>query len=280
MVKVKFINDRDSLEKLRDNYSKYYTKDGSYSWGQVEMVLEDPDFYVIFDRTSDMVYKEEYKNNGLLFNVEPQMYRSSSNFGIWEDPPKNMFRLKRYFNVFWSVGSYRFLKEHKIEKTQMLSSVMTDKIQCNGQKKRFMFLKSLDSLPYFNHYGKGNFSQFMTHYRGEIENKADGLFPYKYTYAAENCQEENYFTEKIIDAILSECLCFYWGCPKLHEHIDPRTFIYLDLNDYNKSLLIVQKAILDCEWEQRIDAIRVEKQRILDKMSILPVLDRMFAGGL
>ena len=56
--------------------------------------------------------------------------------------------------------------------------------------------------------------------------------PYRYTIAVENSAHDNYFTEKIIDALLSECLPFYWGCPNFATHIDPRAFITLPLNDF------------------------------------------------
>ena len=107
-----------------------------------------------------------------------------------------------------------------------------------------------------------------------IFQKDDGLMPYKYTIACENCSEPGYFTEKLADAILSECLCFYWGCPNLEEYIDGDAFVRLDLDNFEGSMEIVKRAIVEDWWVKRIDIIRREKKKILEEIGFFPRLKK------
>ncbi|RKF17201.1 hypothetical protein D6850_00595 [Roseovarius spongiae] len=50
--------------------------------------------------------------------------------------------------------------------------------------------------------------------------KAEGLAPYRYSVVIENVRERNYFTEKIIDAVLCETVPIYWGCPNIGDFLD------------------------------------------------------------
>ena len=50
--------------------------------------------------------------------------------------------------------------------------------------------------------------------------KSDGLAPYRYSVVIENVREPNYFTEKLIDALLCQCVPIYWGCPNIGDFID------------------------------------------------------------
>ena len=105
-----------------------------------------------------------------------------------------------------------------------------------------------------------------------------GIFPYRYTIAAENNAETNYATEKIWDAVLGECLCFYWGCPNLEELLDPEAFVRLPLEDVEESRRIVTRAIQDGERERRLPAILREKRRLLDEAQLFPSLARTIHG--
>lgn len=55
--------------------------------------------------------------------------------------------------------------------------------------------------------------------------KAEGLAPYRYSLVIENAQEKNYFTEKLIDALLMKTVPIYWGCPNIAEFFDIRGMI-------------------------------------------------------
>ena len=125
-------------------------------------------------------------------------------------------------------------------------------------------------------FGNGNKSNWNNH-KGTLPYhcKDNGLFPYKYTFNAENNSINNYYTEKIIDAILSECLIFYNGCPNIKEFLDERVFVWLDLEDFEKDYQIIKKAIEGDLWSERIEFIRKEKNRILDELQFFPRLEKI-----
>ena len=53
-----------------------------------------------------------------------------------------------------------------------------------------------------------------------FERKADGLAPYRYSVVIENVREPDYFSEKLIDALLCLTVPIYWGCPNVHDYFD------------------------------------------------------------
>ncbi|MDR9393873.1 MAG: glycosyltransferase family 10 [Roseovarius sp.] len=58
--------------------------------------------------------------------------------------------------------------------------------------------------------------------------KAEGLAPYRYSLVIENVRERNYFTEKLVDAILCQCVPIYWGCPNIGDFLDPDAMVICD----------------------------------------------------
>lgn len=50
--------------------------------------------------------------------------------------------------------------------------------------------------------------------------KAEGLAPYRFSVVIENVRERNYFTEKLLDAILCDTVPVYWGCPNIGDFLD------------------------------------------------------------
>ena len=61
-----------------------------------------------------------------------------------------------------------------------------------------------------------------------FDSKADGLAPFRFSVIIENVRERNYFTEKLVDAILCETVPIYWGCPNIGDFIDPACMIQCD----------------------------------------------------
>lgn len=50
--------------------------------------------------------------------------------------------------------------------------------------------------------------------------KSDGLTPYRYSIVIENAREQNYFSEKLIDALVCDTVPIYWGCPNIEDFLD------------------------------------------------------------
>ena len=86
--------------------------------------------------------------------------------------------------------------------------------------------------------------------------KSDGLLPYRYSVIIENIQEPNYFTEKLIDAVLCETVPIYWGCPNLDKFMDVSGMILCrDAEEIRQAL---QHASPE-DYQKRLPALRAVK---------------------
>ena len=50
-----------------------------------------------------------------------------------------------------------------------------------------------------------------------IEEKQEGLAPYRFSVVIENCREPGYFSEKLMDCLLCRTIPIYWGAPDVAE---------------------------------------------------------------
>jgi hypothetical protein len=113
---------------------------------------------------------------------------------------------------------------------------------------------------------------------GELHRKADGLLPYKYTFAAENSLEPNYFTEKLLDALLCETLPFYDGCPNLELFVDRDAFVRVDMTRPEDALSVIRESIDSDLWSGRRDVLRSERERLIIDMNPLEVARKLIHG--
>lgn len=86
-----------------------------------------------------------------------------------------------------------------------------------------------------------------------FDKKAEGLAPYRYSVVIENVQEQNYFSEKLVDAVLCNTVPIYWGCPNLDRFMDPAGIIQC------ASLADIQAAVQaasDADFQARLPQIQ------------------------
>ena len=232
------------------------TKNGYDRWNSIRVVDENPDYWVIINSPPPDVYYDASRT--ILFQMEPNMKSRPDIWGEWSNPRKEDF-LKvidhdnDYNNVEWHISTtFDFLKTQPIQKDVSLdkrvSTILSNKYKDEGQVKRIDFVKYIENDVDVDVFGSNQFEH--KNYKGTLpyHQKENGLFPYRYTFNCENNSIDNYFSEKLVDAILSECLCFYWGCPNVGKWIDERAFIRLDMNDFDKSREIIQQSIKNDEW--------------------------------
>jgi hypothetical protein len=50
-----------------------------------------------------------------------------------------------------------------------------------------------------------------------VNDKTEALAPYMFSVVFENCRQDMYFTEKLIDCFLTGTVPIYWGPPRLEE---------------------------------------------------------------
>lgn len=101
-----------------------------------------------------------------------------------------------------------------------------------------------------------------------LKRKYEALSNYKYHLAIENYLHPYHWTEKISDPLLTFCLTFYAGDPKLAEILPEESFVPIPLKDHEAALEIIRKTIRDNEYEKRLPAIREARRLILTKYNI------------
>ncbi|WP_281968695.1 hypothetical protein [Roseovarius nanhaiticus] len=99
-----------------------------------------------------------------------------------------------------------------VTKSRMMSLIASDKRSQEGHRLRHALAA----------WAKGQGMDLDVMGRGytPFAAKADGLAPYRYSVVIENVREPNYFTEKLVDAILCRCVPIYWGCPNIGDFFD------------------------------------------------------------
>ncbi|CAH6418478.1 Hypothetical protein POVN_LOCUS194 [uncultured virus] len=252
----------------------HQSEDGKGHWGDVELVLSNPDYYVILNHPRPGVHYAPEKS--IAMRMEPLVQRS--HWPKWVEPSEREFLyVQKRNNLMWHLSKpYVYLNSTPIEKTKgdRLSTITSGNNFRYGHIKRLALNAFLDThMDTFDLYGRDPFP--YKSYRGPVATKDEGLFPYKYTIAAENSVEHDYFTEKLSDAILSECLTFYWGCPNVEDYIDPRAFIRVDAENPQSVLDTIKTSIANDEWSKRLPYIKAAKAKILNELQFMPTLDRI-----
>lgn len=167
------------------------------------------------------------------------------------------------------------------ELSNIVSAVISAKYVEEGQITRVDFIRYMDTLSLLQGYPIchvfGSNEHDYKYYKGPLpEYEKDlALFPYRYTFNVESRFIPDYYSEKLIDGILAECLVFYYGCPNINQHVNPKAFVWLDLTNFVKSAQLIKEAIRDDWWSRYLPEIRKEKQRILQERQFFPRLHRI-----
>lgn len=271
-MKVKF------LCNYRDDINEWSSKFFINNYHKLSIDKENPDYYIIINHPFINQKKQEYNNNKTIYiHNEPESTRKK-----WDN-----WKLKETF-LYDNVENWKSwhldinindLIKKKIEKKENykrnITCVTTDLYNLQGHKLRMNFLRYLDILPQSNIqpqiYGRiktGVYNQLkLKNYLGDIEKRETALWDYQYHFMAENSQEVNYFTEKILDPILTETLCFYWGCPNIKNYLHEKSFISIDINRPKIALKTIIDAINNNEYEKRLKYIKESKKKIIYELN-------------
>lgn len=258
---------------------------GNGKWNNLKLVVdEEADYNVVIN--CPLINISLLPKNTIYFQMEPKMSERPKMWGDWSNPPDNLFvkackYSKEPNNVEWHLSkTYQELKTmtvvKKIEYESVVSTVLSAKYQDPGHIKRIDFVKFLEKKGVPIHvYGDNKWK--YKNYKGSLPYhcKDDGIFPYKYHFNVENHSDPNYFTEKIVDAILGESLCFYNGCYNLMEYLPKEAFVYLHLSNFEHDCKIVQRAIKEDWYSQRLPYIKKAKKIILEELQFFPRIEKI-----
>ena len=250
---------------------------------EIESVYEgEPDYFVIINSPPPGEVYDPSRT--IVFQMEPWVYDESRNWGVktwgsWSEPDPAKFmhvhsHKKFLNNVQWTLGG----DLGKLpEKQDRIAFIVSQKLNDTGHTLRHQYVSKFPEM--VDIFGRANYHSF-DNYIGKVpgDDRYNVYSDYKYALAVENNSEYNYATEKIWEPLLCECLVFYWGCPNLEDYIDSRAFVRLPLDNPKEASLIVQKAIKEDWWSQRIDVIRKMKYKIQSQLGMFQVVKKIIAS--
>lgn len=265
-ITVKLLSNLISSEDIRDIWNRM--SKGNYTWNNIRLVTDsNPDYFVVL--------------NDLPLDVSPDPCKT---IVFKMENTRNEYDPVKFFKVCENTNHWQLSKTHSELKTEdvkknselggILSTIVCDNYSDLGCIKRVDFVKYLErqKLPIHvfgdDKWGYVDFKGSLPYYKRD-----DAMFPYKYVFSCENKSGKNYYTEKLIDGILAECLVFYSGCYNMRDFIDEKAFVYLDLLNFDDDCKKVKDAIDKNLWEERLPYIREAKKKILDHISFFPCLE-------
>jgi len=287
-IRVKLLCNWMTSNELCKLWSKM-SKNGSGKWSFRKPIIVDGvektavqitasnnliDYYIVINSTTENVDPAKT----IVFQMEPHM-STDTKWGWWSDP--KVLRVlgppKSRNNGEWHL-SYSFTHLNSpfrnLQKENRISAILSTKDYDPGHKKRLAFVQYITDkgleIDVFGSAKLGNYKGPLPPYQ-----KENGLLNYKYHFACENNKIPGYATEKIYDAILCECLCFYWGDPDIGSVIDPRAYVVLSLNNFEKDFNTIVTALKEDLWSQRASYIREAKQKILHELQFFPYLEKV-----
>ena len=180
-------------------------------------------------------------------SISPEVYNYSlNNSGNY----KTILTYDR--DLLDSGGNFRFYphsgcwikpEDFKIyQKTKELSIIASAKNQTAGHRLRHDIIK--DYGPILDVYGRG--------YR-EIPYKLEALKDYRFSIVIENISKDYYFTEKLIDCLVTGTIPIYYGCPSISKFFNPEGFIMI--NDRSSIEVGIRTATVNF-YEKNIKVIR------------------------
>lgn len=170
----------------------------------------------------------------------------------------NPWRIKRTYD--------ELLKIETLVKTSEISAIVSNLKNLPLQRERITLLNQLK-----RHYG--NKLEWFSKGQGTyINDKWNGLAPFKYSIAIENSRHANYFTEKIIDCFLAYTIPFYAGCPNIKDFFDERSFVLIKTENHLETINTIDCTIRSNFYDQNLKYLKESRRLVMEKYHFIAAL--------
>ncbi len=147
------------------------------------------------------------------------------------------------------------------EKTHAISAIASTKDWIPGHRQRNAIIDTLSTaVPEIELFGQGRARQ--------LDDKWDGLAPYRYSIAIENTSKPDYWTEKIADCFLSYTVPLYYGATNITDYFPEESIIWLPIDDPDEAIRIVRHTLEHDSFEKRQPALKEARRRMLEQYSL------------
>jgi hypothetical protein len=218
-------------------------------WKNICATEENPDCFIALQLPNFS------KSNIIHFRREPDLIKK------W---PKNIkgknvydYSTNEKFHVctWWLQKSYDELTSLKYSPRDLISAVSSDKYPW-----RYKYIQEATKHnPKI--IGRGS---PLDGKRINLEDRTSLLLDSSMSICIENSSQPNYFTEKIIDALLAWCMPLYWGCPNIEDFFPEGSYRLIDIKSPEMISDLINQPITSAE----INAMHEARNLILNKYNI------------
>jgi hypothetical protein len=143
------------------------------------------------------------------------------------------------------------------EKTKMFSIIASSKRQLQGHQLRHNIIRAAGS--HIDAFGPA-----YTPFKKHSMNKIEGLKDYRYHFVIENCKRDFYFSEKLIDSLITGTMPIYWGCPSIGSYFNTDGFIIFDtIEELKEKLKLCTPAYYDSKKKAIMDNFQRAQKYLL-----------------
>jgi len=152
-------------------------------------------------------------------------------------------------------------------KTRLCSVICSNKTISAQHRQRLNFVQALKQAlgDRIDVYGRG----FV-----DMTDKDQALGPYRYHIALENCDFDDYWTEKLADPLLRGCYPIYWGSKNIEKYFSPDTMARIDINNHQEAIEIIRQVIDSDADVVAANALASAKRQVLWEHNLFALLDR------
>lgn len=224
--KINLLDRTFSHSKL--GFCSDYQESNDFYWDRENVDVNGVEPIVFTDLTLSNAVKKEISYAWLIepIDISPQNYNLikniSNNFNKIFTHERSLLELGEPYELLPFGCCWIKPEDHKIfDKTKNISIISSNKRMTDGHMLRHKIIDTYKN--FMDVYGRGY---------NEIKYKLEGLKDYRYSIVIENCKRDYWFTEKLIDCLVTGTIPIYWGCPSIGDFFDIRGFIVIDnIND-------------------------------------------------
>lgn len=154
---------------------------------------------------------------------------------------KSLLSISEKFVLVPYGGCWIDVEDRQIhDKSKNISMILSSKKSTSGHIFRHTIFNTISNI---DTYGFNN----------PIEKKITALKDYRFSIVIENCKQDYYFSEKLIDAFMTGTIPIYWGCPSIGEFFDLNGMVIIDnIND----LISVIEKLNEEYYTSKMDSIK------------------------
>jgi hypothetical protein len=265
-----------------DTFLKLHSPNQSKCWGDYQFFLNEEkgefDFWVVLEQLDRNTTLKVKKGNTFLVTMEEKdvvpffdkKYLDQFDCLVTsrEDVSHRNIYFSHYFTKWHINKSYDELMatiDSTVPKSKMLSAIISSRVQYGTHQKRYAFINKL----------KGHFKSRLDWFsknENPIDDKWKGLGDYRYSIAIENGSHAHYFTEKIVDVILSDAVPVYWGAPNIDDYFPKDLVQKIPLDDFEESINIIENLLKETDFSKYQPLLREAKLKILSEYQFFPWL--------